>query len=551
MIDRTQTRILAAAGLIIVVTAVGVNWRGDSQPASNLGPTPKNQAVSVASADSEAASARPEEEAAAAEKAEADGLPAIAEGAPIEATPLAEATGSDTAGEATAVDEDPAAGSAGSTSQQLDVDLGTMLASSPPNEPAPARGGPAVQHPPTQSMGGLPEILSRMGAGTAEVSPAGEVRQTEAEPVVAGEGQEEPSIAPAEQDVVDVGTTPIQPAGLTPEAARTVGTPDIWVDQAGLQVPAEPERAEPVVAGEGQEEPSIAPAEQDVVDVGTTPIQPAGLTPEAARTVGTPDIWVDQAGLQVPAEPERAEAPVHGGDPFTSAPAWEEAPGVAEAQEPDAPARQVAVDDERAGDETANLESRPTSAERAVPGPALEPAVTTLPMQPSDEQEPDAAGPEAASGRVEIAESTGDAAVDPEEALAVAETFGLIEPGAGLAAVRPGWPPEVSNVLFNHGSSYLSPGGVLMVDRAAATLAEIQDDHRVEIVGFTDTVGPADFNVWLAERRVNRVIDALVRRGIARDALIGVPRGPVEMPVPTADNVPEPLNRAVVVRLVD
>ena len=73
----------------------------------------------------------------------------------------------------------------------------------------------------------------------------------------------------------------------------------------------------------------------------------------------------------------------------------------------------------------------------------------------------------------------------------------------------------------------------------------------VEIKGFTDTVGSDEFNLWLAERRVNRVIDALVDRGIPRENLIASPRGPFGAPIPTGDNVSEPLNRCVAVTLVE
>jgi outer membrane protein OmpA-like peptidoglycan-associated protein len=126
-----------------------------------------------------------------------------------------------------------------------------------------------------------------------------------------------------------------------------------------------------------------------------------------------------------------------------------------------------------------------------------------------------------------------------------------VEPATGPVAADISAPVNLSLVHFDTSSSSLSPGAVMMVDRAAASLEGLSDKFRVEIKGFTDTVGSEAFNLWLAERRVNRVIDALVERGIPRENLIASPRGPFGLPVPTGDNVSEPLNRCVAITLVE
>lgn len=209
------------------------------------------------------------------------------------------------------------------------------------------------------------------------------------------------------------------------------------------------------------------------------------------------------------------------------------------------------ADDTPTVDETDTLEQQlgsqlnPPNDPAVVPGSA-DGAAAGFPEVP-DVGEPDDS--ETAAVMTQTAERRTATIGDPVEAMAAASSPEAIEPGAGPAVPDIELPLEVSNVLFNHGSSYLSPGGVLMVDRAAAMLAELTGNYRVEIIGFTDTVGPVEFNVWLAERRVNRVIDALVRRGVPNDTLIAVPKGPFDLPVPTGPNVSEPINRAVVVQV--
>jgi outer membrane protein OmpA-like peptidoglycan-associated protein len=177
---------------------------------------------------------------------------------------------------------------------------------------------------------------------------------------------------------------------------------------------------------------------------------------------------------------------------------------------------------------------------------SAKPAVASFAEAPDLSKPDDSATAEVVT---RTAEERSPTLADPVEAFASASSLEAIEPGAGPDVADIELPLEVSKVLFNHGSSYLSPGAVLMVDRAAAMLAKLPGSYLVEIIGFTDTVGPVEFNVWLAERRVRRVIDALVRRGVPNETLIAVPKGPFDLPVPTGPNVSEPINRAVAVQV--
>ncbi len=68
---------------------------------------------------------------------------------------------------------------------------------------------------------------------------------------------------------------------------------------------------------------------------------------------------------------------------------------------------------------------------------------------------------------------------------------------------------------------------------------------RIDVTGFTDTSGPADFNLSLSEKRARMVATELERRGIAASDIVVVGRGEEDLRIPTADNVREPGNRRV------
>jgi outer membrane protein OmpA-like peptidoglycan-associated protein len=71
----------------------------------------------------------------------------------------------------------------------------------------------------------------------------------------------------------------------------------------------------------------------------------------------------------------------------------------------------------------------------------------------------------------------------------------------------------LGDVLFNTGKADLNPGAARKLDQ----LAQFLNDHperRVEIDGFTDSVGPDDYNLDLSQRRADAVKGALVSRAI-------------------------------------
>jgi len=76
----------------------------------------------------------------------------------------------------------------------------------------------------------------------------------------------------------------------------------------------------------------------------------------------------------------------------------------------------------------------------------------------------------------------------------------------------------LGDVLFSSGKADLNPGGARKVEELAKFLSE-HTDRRVQIDGFTDSVGKDDYNLDLSQRRANAVGSALRAQGIAADRI--------------------------------
>jgi outer membrane protein OmpA-like peptidoglycan-associated protein len=66
---------------------------------------------------------------------------------------------------------------------------------------------------------------------------------------------------------------------------------------------------------------------------------------------------------------------------------------------------------------------------------------------------------------------------------------------------------------------------------------------KVRVVGYADRVGDAGYNQRLSARRARSIATVLERVGLPRDLVEIVGSGEDGIPVPTADQVSEPLNR--------
>jgi hypothetical protein len=112
-----------------------------------------------------------------------------------------------------------------------------------------------------------------------------------------------------------------------------------------------------------------------------------------------------------------------------------------------------------------------------------------------------------------------------------------------LSAPPAAAPPQTYTVYFNTGQSVLLPEGEATVSQAAAAFK--QGATAVAVRGHTDTVGNAEANLQLSLRRAASVKDALMRNGVPAAVILTGGVGEQDLPVPTADQVPERLNRSV------
>jgi OmpA family len=98
-------------------------------------------------------------------------------------------------------------------------------------------------------------------------------------------------------------------------------------------------------------------------------------------------------------------------------------------------------------------------------------------------------------------------------------------------------------VYFNTGQSDLSPDAQATVAQAAATFR--QGGTAVAVKGHADRVGDAGANLRLSLQRSAAVKAALLRNGVPEAAIRSGGLGEEDLPVPTADQVPDRLNRSV------
>jgi len=90
----------------------------------------------------------------------------------------------------------------------------------------------------------------------------------------------------------------------------------------------------------------------------------------------------------------------------------------------------------------------------------------------------------------------------------------------------------LGDVLFDTGKAQLNPGSGRKLDQLAQFLTD-HPERRVQIDGFTDSVGTESYNLDLSQRRADAVRSALIGRGIA-PSRIGTQGYGQEFPV--ADN---------------
>ena len=98
-------------------------------------------------------------------------------------------------------------------------------------------------------------------------------------------------------------------------------------------------------------------------------------------------------------------------------------------------------------------------------------------------------------------------------------------------------------VYFNTGQSDLSPDAQATIGQAAGTFR--QGGTNVLVKGHADRVGNAGANLRLSLARSAAVKAALQANGVPVSAIRSGGLGEEDLPVPTADNVPDRINRSV------
>jgi outer membrane protein OmpA-like peptidoglycan-associated protein len=102
----------------------------------------------------------------------------------------------------------------------------------------------------------------------------------------------------------------------------------------------------------------------------------------------------------------------------------------------------------------------------------------------------------------------------------------------------------LGDVLFDTGRASLTPGAAMKLDRLASFLNE-HPERRVQIEGFTDSVGGDAYNLDLSERRADAVKAALTMRGIDSSRIATEGYGKAYPVASNSDSGGRQLNRRV------
>jgi len=99
-------------------------------------------------------------------------------------------------------------------------------------------------------------------------------------------------------------------------------------------------------------------------------------------------------------------------------------------------------------------------------------------------------------------------------------------------------------VLFDTDKATLSPASMSTIAQAASTF-RASGAHAVAVSGHTDTTGSMQYNLQLSQQRAAAVSAELQRNGVPATAIAALGYGEQNLPVQTAQGVPEQRNRSV------
>jgi len=105
-------------------------------------------------------------------------------------------------------------------------------------------------------------------------------------------------------------------------------------------------------------------------------------------------------------------------------------------------------------------------------------------------------------------------------------------------------------VYFDTDKATLSPESTATIAQAASAF-KANGGRAVAVSGHTDTTGTPDYNLQLSQQRAAAVSNELLRDGVPTAAIAALGYGEQNLPVPTAQNVPDRRNRSVDIVISD
>ncbi len=153
-------------------------------------------------------------------------------------------------------------------------------------------------------------------------------------------------------------------------------------------------------------------------------------------------------------------------------------------------------------------------------------------------------------------EETANEGHQPDDIAACRDTFWdalarvqeAIKPMPMAEVMIPPEPPARTYlVFFDFDETVIRPDSASILERVIAAIGEL-GSSSVNLTGFTDTAGPADYNMGLSDRRADSVRDYL--QGMEVPAALNTSgRGEEDLRVPTPDGVAEQENRRVEIHI--
>jgi outer membrane protein OmpA-like peptidoglycan-associated protein len=121
--------------------------------------------------------------------------------------------------------------------------------------------------------------------------------------------------------------------------------------------------------------------------------------------------------------------------------------------------------------------------------------------------------------------------------------------GVDITETPDGFLVNLPDVTFATGSTAISPSFQATLNEVANSLIQYPNS-LIDVYGHTDTVGSTASNQTLSEERARAVANYLISRGVASSRLRWQGYGETQLKVPTGDNVNEPRNRRVEIKVV-